>query len=189
MNEEERNSREQLLAAQAQDPRLKMTYQEEMRAMLERKVPAAMRWMLAFYAAVLLLGAVVTALALARMTADDPGLKLCVPGLMLALVMAGGLGWLAWRGRPLRAIHGLFGALMVGCFSLVAAGYLFDNLVAAAPADVRVRIGWIPVAVMILGWLPMVLVVNSHYHERTREKLLEIQHQIAELAEEVRKKK
>ena len=117
MNEEERNSREQLLAAQAQDPRLKMTYQEEMRAMLERKVPAAMRWMLAFYAAVLLLGAVVTALALARMTADDPGLKLCVPGLMLALVMAGGLGWLAWRGRPLRAIHGLFGALMGGCFS------------------------------------------------------------------------
>jgi peptidoglycan/LPS O-acetylase OafA/YrhL len=189
MNEEERSSREQLLAEQAQDPKLKLTYQEEIRAMLERRIPAPVRWMLATYAVLLLLVAVVTAGALARMTADDPGLELCVPGLVFALAMAGGLAWIAWRGTPLRAIHGLFGALMMGCFSMVAAGYLNDNLLTLAPGDMRARVGWIPAAVLILGWLPMVLVVNSHYHERTREKLLEIQYQIAELAEEVRKRK
>lgn len=153
--------------------------------MLEHKMPAPMRWVLAAIVVFILLLTVPTALNLARqMASDDILLEVLIPALVFELAMAGCLIWIAWSGT-LRHIHGFFMAGAVGVWALCIAGFLAD-LMPMVPAADR-HIGFIAIMVVIVGWLPMVIVINSHYHAMTREKLLEIQYQLAELADQIKK--
>ncbi|MCL2648885.1 MAG: hypothetical protein FWD61_18120 [Phycisphaerales bacterium] len=188
MENNDKISPERLLAAQSQDPNLKLTYEQKLSEMFKAGMPSRMRWLLAGFAGIALLAAIMTVIALVRASGDDFLLQLLIPALIFELSLGGGCAWVAWRGKPLRTIHVFFAAFILGNFSLVAAGILNDFM-AIIPPEARVKAGWVPTLALILGWLPMVLVVNSHYHERTREKLLEIQYQIAELAERMSGKK
>jgi hypothetical protein len=190
VNQDDRSTPERLLAAQCQDPKLKLTYQQDIDAMLNQTMPAPARWLLAAFTVILLLAAIHAVLLLARGGWDDTfQQELLIPALVFELAMAGGLAWITWRGRSLRTIHGFFAAFLLGNFSLFAWFFLNDTRLFLAPPEMQEKFVWISRLVLVLGWLPLALVVNSHYHERTREKLLEIQYQIAELTEEIKKRK
>ena len=170
MKQEDRDYCERLLAAQSQDPDLKTKYQREVRAMLEHKLPASNRWLLAAIVALILVATVVTAITLARVASDDDMTReWLIVALVFELAIAGCLGRIAWRGI-LDHLSGFAMAFVLGNFAMLAAGFLNEQLVSVAPAEIRTKIGWIPIVIVIIGWLPTVLVINSHYHERTREK-------------------
>jgi hypothetical protein len=192
MNKEESDSRERLLAAQSQDPQLRSKHQKEVRDLLSLEMNRPAKWLWAAYGMLFVLAAVVTAISLAHTESDDIFREILIPSLIFELAMAGCLAWVALRGGRIRSVHWMFMAFIVGNFCIMAVAFMND-VMRQAPADIQGKFGSIfgsiSIVILIVGWLPMVLVVNSHYHERTREKLLEIQFQIAELADQIKRLK
>jgi hypothetical protein len=187
MTPEETQFRDRLVAAQAQDATLKGKYEREIHAMLEQKLNRPVKWLLIALIALCVLAAVLTAANLPRLWSQTPlAREMAICGLVFELAVAASLGWMVARGSLRTAAHGFVLAGLCGVFSLWAAGLLHDVIAGLAP-DQRARNAPLPFVVLALGWLPMVLVTISYYHNRTREKLLEIQYQLAELAEEVKR--
>ena len=183
MTEDELRFRERLVAAQTQDQALKEGYEQEIKAMLEQKLSKPVKWLLIILIALDLLGVAFTAMNLPRWWSEDLAREMAICFLVFELVVVVCLGWILAQGSLRAAAPGFALALVCGVLSLGAAILLNDIISRLAP-DQGPR--ELPVVVLVLGWLPMVLVTLSYYHSRTREKLLEIQYQLAELAEQVK---
>lgn len=177
MTRDDKDFRERLLAAQSEDRQLTTRYQQEILAMLEHQLNRPVKAVLIVLTLLCLLAAIVTAANLRRVDAE-----LGIPSLVFELAMAGCLGWIA-RGKLARAAHGFVLALLFGMFAICVAGYFADSM-HNIPDSAHVPFITLAIITLILGWLPMVLVTISYYHNQTREKLLEIQYQLAELIEE-----
>lgn len=176
--------RDRLLAAQAQDEQLKARYEKEIRGMMEPKLTRAVKGFLVVLIGLCLFAAFVTVANLKRLNPE-----LLIPGVAFELTMAGCLSWIVWRGSLNRAAHGFVLAGAAGVFSLCAACFFVDALRGMPEHQRPPQVTAAVIVTLILGWLPMLLVTLSHYHNRTRERLLEIQYQIAELAEEIRSRR
>jgi hypothetical protein len=190
VNENDKGSAERLLSAQAQDPKLKLKYQQGMDALLNKKMPVRVRVVLAGVTGVVLWLAFILAVGVRHGMGDgDVLLEPMVIWLVLALAVACSLAWVTWRGRVLRANHGIFAAVIVGISALIATLFMRFDLIPMEPVEMHAHTEWLSTIIGVLGWVPLALLVNSHYHEKTREKLLEIQLQVAELAEQMKGKK
>ena len=198
MNQENPDYRERLLAAQSQNPALKTKYQDEVRAMLDDRLRTSARWVLAGIVVFLLLVATATAFGVTHYVAmdDDTGSQIFIVALTCELILAGWGARIVWRGKINRSTSGFMLALLIGFFSIWAAGFMLDSIrgygepgIPQVPDDLRSLLRIFCTVVIIIGWLPMVVVTILHFHRKTREKLLEIQLQIAELADQLNKQK
>jgi hypothetical protein len=178
--------RDRLLAVQKQDDTLKQKYQQEIQAMLQQKLNTPMKWLLVIVMAFGLLAAGLTAANLPRWRLQEPDFQaLALFSLVFELTCIACLGWIIARGSIRTGGPEFILALLAGIFSLVVAGF-FEDVTRYVPKDQTPHdIVLIIVFVVVLGWLPLVAVTISFYHNRTREKLLEIQYQLAQLAEEI----
>lgn len=182
------NFRERLLAAQAQDAELKHRYEQEIHNMLEHKLSKAQRWVLVLVMAVLLVLAAIAAVNLSRgATQARPAQDVVLCLLVFGLAAAGWLMWVVVRGVFQVGGHGLTLGLLIGCFSLCTAAILVD-VIPEVSQDRQLKTMAALAAIVVIGWAPMAIMAISYYHYRTREKLLEIQYQLAALAEEIRRK-
>lgn len=188
MTEHNTDFRARLLGAQMQDEQLMSKYQQEIKTMLEHKLTRPLKWLLIALTILCLLAAVLTATNLSRWSREAPLAKeMGICALVFELALAACLGWIILRGSLRAAGHSFALAAISGVLSVCAAG-IFADAVRDLPKDQQPRDAtMISVIGLVLGWLPMVLVTISYYHNRTREKLLEIQYQLAELAEEVKR--
>ncbi len=158
--------------------------------MLNKTMPLRVRVVLVGLTVILLWVAFLLAYHLPRaIEFNDDLLELIVAMLVLALALAVYLAWVAWRGRALRASHGIFAGVLVGLGSLMTTLFLRGAAMRHVPVELVGEFGWISTVIGVFGWVPLALLVNSHYHEKTREKLLEIQLQVAELAEQIQGRK
>jgi cellobiose-specific phosphotransferase system component IIC len=190
MDENEKSPLERLVAAQGQDPKLKLKYQKEIDVMLNKSMPRRVRVVLVGLTGILLWVAFLLTYNLRRaMESEDSMVGLIVPMLVLVLAVAVDLAWVAWRGRALRASQGIFAGVIVGFGSMIVTVVLRSMMIRDLPLKMAGEFSFMMTVIAVVGWVPLGLVVNSHYHEKTREKLLEIQLQVAELAEQMRGKK
>jgi Na+/proline symporter len=199
MNELDRTFRNKLLDVEKTNATYKQRYEKEVRAMFEKKLSYLGR---AGFAALAVVG-LLAALPFADLAFSKVGAGMgfyarvvTVPGLVLALAWAVLMGWVAIRGKlSLRTLPPRIASIgiVLGFFCIVL--YLFVFIVPITrnnPTDWRsifgIQLALIAFFFLVTIGLCVVLRILYRTQFQTREKLLEIEYRIAELAEKVESK-
>jgi hypothetical protein len=194
MNEKDKTMRDRLLDVEKPNIANREEYQKRMQAIVSKKLSLLERLGFAALAIVGLLAALPFAeLSFSKV---GPGMEFVVrivtiPGLVLALTWAVVTGWIAARGLfNLRTLPPRIAGIGIalGFFGVVL--YLFVFIVPITmhdPTDARsifgIQLSLIAFFFLIIVGLCVVLRILYRIQFQTREKLLEIEYRIAELAE------
>jgi hypothetical protein len=199
MNKTDKTMSERLVNAE----KTKITHREEYQKLMQAIVSKKLSFLERIGFAALAIVGLLAALPFAELSFSKvgPGMEFVVrivtiPGLVLALTWAVVTGWIAARGRfnmrtlPPR-IAGI--GIALGFFGVVL--YLFVFIVPVTmhdPTDARsifgIQLSLIAFFFLVIVGLCVVLRLLYRIQFQTREKLLEIEYRIAELAEKVESK-
>ena len=203
MNEKDTTMRDRLLDVEKSNIAHREEYQKQMQAIVSRKLSFVGR---IGFAALAIVG-LLAALPFAELTFSKVGQGMefvirivTIPGLILALTWAVVMGWIAAKGKfNLRTLPPRIAGvgIALGFFGVVL--YLFVFIVPVTlndPTDVRstwsgvlgIQLSLIAFFFLIIVGLCVVLRILYRIQFQTREKLLEIEYRIAELAEKVERK-
>ena len=199
MNDEDTKMRDRLLDVEKTNIAHREEYKKYMQDMVSRKLSFLGR---IGFAALAIVG-LLAALPFAELTFSKVGQGMAfvirivtVPGLILALTWAVVMGWIAARGKfNLRTLPPRMAGLGIalGFFGVVL--YLFVFIVPITmhdPTDARsifgIQLSLIAFFFLVILALCVVLRILYRIQFQTREKLLEIEYRIAELAEKVERK-
>ncbi len=197
MNKSEKIFRDRLLDMEKTSTNYREKYEKEVKAMFEKKLNYS--WRVGFVALGLagLLAAIPFAeLASKRMGDETLGLFIrlvTVPGALLGLAWSVLMGWVAVKGKlNLRTQPARMAAIGVALGFFSTACFMFTFVVPITvenPTDYRSILG---IQLALIGFFLVVtigicLILRIAYRTefRTREKLLEIEYRIVELAEKV----
>ena len=197
MNKSENTFRDKLLDMEKPNSNYREKYEKEVKAMLEKKLNYL--WRVGFV--VLGLVGLLVAISFAEMASSrggDDSLRLfarlvTVPGAVLGLAWSVLMGWVAVTGKlNLRTQPARMAAIGVALGFFFVAYFMFRFVVPITvenPTDYRSILG---VQLALIGFFFVVtvgicLLLRIAYRTefKTREKLLEIEYRIAELAEKV----
>lgn len=200
MDKSDETFRDKLLEIEKPNVNYKEKYEKEIQAMLEKKLTSLGRAGFAVLAIVGLLAAIqFGGPAFSKLPANEVGFfirAVTVPGLVLALAWAALMGWVAVKGTfNLRtqapAIAGI--CLLLGFFFIAEMMFMF-----VVPVTFENPIDWRSIfgtqlalmAFFFLITIALCVILSILYRTefRTREKLLEIEYHLAELAEKIQGK-
>ena len=190
MNESQKDFRERLLEAEQLSLTLKEKYEKEVQAMLEEKLTGVGRGIFIFWAVFGIGLGVVFGIAAVLAPKDFPILARIgfVSGAIFGLAFGGLMGWIARKGIFKVKVHSMAVAGMAWVFVIIMLT-LFMVMGGKHPDSVRsvfmVVCGLVYLVVVVLI---MILGRISYSELKTREKLLEIEYRLAQIAEQITKK-
>jgi MFS family permease len=191
MNESEKDFRDRLLDAERFSPALKEKYEKEVQEMLEQKLTGVRRWAYICGAAMgvgfaLLFG---TVAILAPREFPILGRIAFVTGAVFGLAFAGLAGWIAKKGTLKLKTHPVAMAGMAWGFTVIMV-VLFMFLGSGLPDPIiGVRMIVIGLVFLVGAAVGLILARVEQAQLKTQEKLLEIEYRLAQMAEQIAKKK
>ena len=189
MNESEKDFRERLLEREQFSPILKEKYEKEVQAMLEEKLTGVKRWGYIFMAVLCTGLAILFGTVAILAPRDFPiwGRFIFAMGAIFGIAWAGLTGWIARKGtlkvktHPVAMVGMGWGfAVIVVTVALVVARKFPDPI-----TGVRMIVSGL--VFLVFAAVGLILVRVDQAQLKTREKLLEIEYRLAQIAEAVAK--
>lgn len=175
---------DRLLQCEIETPALREKYDKEMRTMFEQQLGFTKRAIHVFVAIVCLASVVLFAWLAIATYGDLPVLVTASfgIGIVFALAFAGLVAWIAFTGRLLLKIHPPAMAALVWVFTV----FMVTVFMVAAPNSIVGLRMMVCGLVFLVGAAAFLLGSRTEQAElRTKEKLMEIEYRLADLAERI----